>query len=139
MTCAIYFAVMVLFGAVPSPLGALGVITASFTGVAVGVLIMAYTSTVTEDKGQMAIIMRFIITPMFLFSGTFFPLSQLPVYLQWIGWLSPLWHGTELGRVLAYGLDEPAWLTVVHAAYLLVLAAVGWRASQLIVARRLNK
>ena len=138
-TCAIYFGVMLLFGAVPSPLGAVGVITATLTGLAVGVVIMAYTSTVTEDKGQMAIIQRFIITPMFLFSGTFFPLTQLPGYLQWIGWVSPLWHGNELGRVLAYGLDEPVWLTVVHCAYLAAITVVGWRAAQLVMTRRLDK
>ena len=138
-TCAIYFGVMLLFGAVPSPLGAVGVITATLTGLAVGVVIMAYTSTVTEDKGQMAIIQRFIITPMFLFSGTFFPLTQLPGYLQWIGWVSPLWHGNELGRVLAYGLDEPVWLTVVHCAYLVAITVVGWRAAQLVMTRRLDK
>jgi lipooligosaccharide transport system permease protein len=139
VTCVIYFVVMVAFGAVPSAVGVLGILTASLTGLAIGVLIMAYTSTVEEDKGQMAIIVRFIITPMFLFSGTFFPLSQLPLYLQWIGWVSPLWHGTELGRVLAYDLGEPVWLTGIHIAYLLLLTIGGWRASQLIVARRLNK
>jgi lipooligosaccharide transport system permease protein len=139
ITCAIYFAIMLVFGAVPTALGAVGILTATLTGTAVGVLIMAYTSTVTEDKGQMAVIMRFIITPMFLFSGTFFPLTQLPLYLQWIGWISPLWHGTELGRVLAYGLSEPVWLTAIHLAYLVVLTVGGWRASQLIVTRRLDK
>jgi len=138
-TCLIYFGVMLLFGAVPSPLGALGILTATLTGVAVGVVIMAYTSTVLEDKGQMAIIMRFIITPLFLFSGTFFPLSTLPFYLQWIGWISPLWHGTELGRVLAYGQAEPVWLTALHLAYLLAVTVAGWLAAQRIVERRLNK
>jgi len=135
-TCLIYFGVMLLFGAVPSPLGALGILTATLTGVAV---IMAYTSTVLEDKGQMAIIMRFIITPLFLFSGTFFPLSTLPFYLQWIGWISPLWHGTELGRVLAYGQAEPVLLTALHLAYLLAVTVAGWLAAQRIVERRLNK
>jgi lipooligosaccharide transport system permease protein len=139
ITCVIYFGAMLVFGAVPEPLGAVGIATATLTGTAVGVLIMAYTSTVTEDKGQMAVIMRFLITPMFLFSGTFFPLGQLPVYLQWIGWVSPLWHGTELGRVLAYGLVEPVWLTVIHVTYLVVLMVVGWRAAQVIVARRLDR
>jgi lipooligosaccharide transport system permease protein len=139
LTCAIYFAAMLVFGAVPTPLGAVGIVTATLTGTAVGVLIMAFTSTVTEDKGQMAIIMRFIVTPMFLFSGTFFPLAQLPVYLQWIGWISPLWHGTQLGRVLAYGLAEPGWLLAVHVVYLVVLTVAGWRASQLLVSRRLDK
>jgi lipooligosaccharide transport system permease protein len=139
LTSVVYFGAMLLFGAVPTAQGAVGIATATLTGTAVGVLIMAYTSTVTEDKGQMAVIMRFIITPMFLFSGTFFPLSQLPLYLQWIGWISPLWHGTELGRVLAYGLVEPVWLTAIHVVYLVVLLVGGWRASQVIVARRLDK
>ena len=138
-TCVIYFVVMVLFGAVPSPLGFIGIVSASFTGLAVGVAIMAYTATIEEDKGQIAMIMRFIITPMFLFSGTFFPLTTLPLYLQWIGWISPLWHGTELGRVLAYGASEPVWLTLVHVVYLVALAAFGLTRTQVVVTRRLNK
>jgi len=138
-TTAIYFVVMVLFGAVPSALGVLGILTATLTGTAIGVVISAYTSRIEEDKGQMAMIMRFGITPMFLFSGTFFPLETLPWFLQWIGWISPLWHGTELGRVLAYGMPEPFWLTVVHVLYLLALTVVGWRMTQRVITRRLNK
>jgi len=138
-TCAIYFVVMLAFGAVPSALGFLGILTATFTGIAVGVLIMSYTATIEEDKGQMAMIMRFGITPMFLFSGTFFPLTQLPIFLQWIGWISPLWHGTELGRALSYGIDEPVWVTASHVIYPLVLAIVCWRMTQRTVTRRLNK
>jgi lipooligosaccharide transport system permease protein len=138
-TCMIYFAVMMLFGAVPLALGAVGIVTASLTGLAIGVMIMSYTSRIEEDKGQMAMIMRFGITPMFLFSGTFFPLTQLPIYLQWIGWISPLWHGAELGRVLAYSLVEPPWLTFVHVVYLVGLTFVGVRITQRVVTRRLNK
>jgi lipooligosaccharide transport system permease protein len=100
---------------------------------------MPYTASITEDKGQMAMIQRFGILPMFLFSGTFFPLETLPVYLQWIGWISPLWHGTQLGRVASYGLDEPAFLTVIHIVYLGVICFVGWRWTQRIVTRRLDK
>jgi lipooligosaccharide transport system permease protein len=138
-TCTIYFIVMVFFGAVPAPFAFLSILTASFTGLAVGAVISAYTSRIEEDKGQMAMIMRFGITPMFLFSGTFFPLTQLPIYLQWIGWISPLWHGAELGRVVSYHYAEPAWLTVGHVLYLLVLTIVGWRITQGVVTRRLNK
>ena len=87
----------------------------------------------------MAMIMRFGVTPMFLFSGTFFPLTQLPFFLQWIGWISPLWHGTELGRIFSYGLQEPIWLTVLHVLYLVAITAVCWRMTQRVVTRRLNK
>ncbi|MGV8884500.1 MAG: ABC transporter permease [Microbacteriaceae bacterium] len=138
-TTLIYYVVMVLFGAVPSPLGFLGILTASLTGLSIATIVGAYSATIEEDKGQMAMIMRFGITPMFLFSGTFFPLTQLPIYLQWIGWISPLWHGTELGRVVAYGLDEPPWLTVVHLVVLVALVVIGWKRTQFVVSRRLNK
>jgi len=138
-TTAIYFVVMLFFGAVPSGWGFLGVLSASFTGIAVAAIVASYTSTVEEDKGQMAMIMRFGITPMFLFSGTFFPLASLPWFLQWIGWISPLWHGTELGRVFAYGLPEPAWLTAVHVVFLIALAIFGWKRTQVVISRRLNK
>ena len=138
-TTAFYFVVTVLFGAVPSGLGVLSIVTAILAGTAVGTVLMAYASTIEEDKGQIALVQRFIIVPLFLFSGTFFPLTTLPVYLQWIGWISPLWHGTQLGRVLTYGMAEPAWLTAVHVVYLGAIALVGWRITQRIVTRRLNK
>lgn len=143
-TVVIYFIVMVLFGAVPAfaqnpASGLVMVLIAALAGIAVGLVIMPYTASIEEDKGQMAMIMRFGITPMFLFSGTFFPLSTLPIYLQWIGWISPLWHGTELGRVVSYGLEEPIWLTVTHVVYLLVLSVVGVKLAQRVVTRRLNK
>ena len=138
-TTAIYFVVMLFFGAVPSGWGILGIASASVTGLAIAAVVASYTSRIEEDKGQMAMIMRFGITPMFLFSGTFFPLESLPWFLQWIGWISPLWHGTQLGRVAAYGLDEPAWLTAVHIVYLLALTFLGWVATQRVITRRLNK
>jgi lipooligosaccharide transport system permease protein len=139
LTVAVYFGVMLIFGAVPLATGVLNILTATLTGMAVGALIAAYTSRIEEDKGQMAMIMRFGVTPMFLFSGTFFPLTQLPIFLQWIGWISPLWHGTELGRVFSYGLEEPIWLTVLRVLYLVAITVVGWRMTQRVVTRRLNK
>jgi lipooligosaccharide transport system permease protein len=68
-----------------------------------------------------------------------FPLDQLPVALQWIGWISPIWHGTELGRQLTYGATEPIWLTAGHLIYLLVLAVGGWALSVRIATRRLDR
>ena len=138
-TVVVYFGIMLLFGAVPSALGAATILTASLVGMAAATLVTWYTATVIDDKGQMAVIMRFIVMPMFLFSGTFFPLSQLPVFLQWTGWISPLWHATELGRVLSYGMREPIWLTVTHVAVLVVLFVVGWRGTQRVVERRLTE
>lgn len=138
-TVVVYYAIMLLFGAVPSAVGALSIVTASLLGMTVATLVTWYTATVEDDKGQMAVIMRFIVMPLFLFSGTFFPLSELPIFLQWIGWISPLWHGTQLGRVLSYGMDEAIWLTVGHVLYLVVLFVIGWRGTHRVVANRLLK
>lgn len=138
-TVIVYYAIMLLFNAVPSPLGVVTIVTASLLGMATATLVTWYTSTVVDDKGQMAVIMRFIVMPLFLFSGTFFPLSQLPIFLQWIGWLSPLWHGAQLGRVLSYGMAEPIWLTVSHVVYLVLLLIIGWRGTHRVVERRLYK
>ncbi len=138
-TTIIYYLFMLAFGAVPSSLGVLTILTATLTGLGVGTLIMAYACSIREDKGQFAMLMRFIVLPITLFSGTFFPLDALPIYLHWIGWISPLWHGAELSRVFAYGMDEPIWLTVAHVAYLSILFACGWLAARRITAARLNK
>jgi ABC-type multidrug transport system permease subunit len=139
VTCGIYYAFMLVFGAVPSPIGFLAVFASLLTGLGFGAVLMGYTSTLTEDTGQIAMAVRFVILPMTLFSGTFFPLTVLPVPLQWIGWISPLWHGTQLSRVFAYGASEPIWLSVTHVLYLAALLAVGWLWARRVTARRLNK
>lgn len=126
LTCCIYLAVLAAFGATTG-WGALwlvpiGVLTAS----AVGLPVMAWSSTITEDKGQFALLNRFVIMPMMLFAGTFFPLETLPIFLQPLGWASPLWHGVSLGRVATTGMREPLWLTLAHVGYLVALAVVGF-------------
>jgi lipooligosaccharide transport system permease protein len=135
---AIYFAIVALFGASPSPWGWAAVPVAVLSALAFGLPVMAYAASITEDKGQFALVMRFIATPLFLFSGTFFPLETLPLLLRWIGWISPLWHGTELGRSLTYGYAQPPALAAVHLIYLLALAFLGWRLAQRNFARRLG-
>jgi lipooligosaccharide transport system permease protein len=137
-TAVVYFGILLLFRAIPSPWGALSILTASLVGMAAATLVSWYTATIVDDKGQMAVIMRFIVMPMFLFSGTFFPLTQLPIYLQWIGWISPLWHASQLARVLSYGMAEPAWLTVVHLVVLITLLVIGWIGTRRVFERRLN-
>lgn len=135
----LFFALMLLFGAAPSALGFLALVAAALGGLAFGTIIMAYTSTLEEDTGQLAMVMRFVVLPMTLFSGTFFPLSTFPVWLQWIGWISPLWHSTELARVFSYGYAEPIWLTIVHIAYLVALTVIGWAWARRVAVRRLGR
>jgi len=134
----VYYVVMLAFGAVPSAWGLAIIPVGILTGLAFSPM-AAYSATITEDKGQFAILQRVIILPLTLFSGTVFPLTQLPLYLQWIGWLSPLWHGAELGRQFSYGPTEPLWLTIIHVAYLVGIAVFGWALTVRIATRRLDK
>lgn len=138
VTCGIYFLVMLAFGAVDSPGSVLTVVAGLLAGFAFSP-IAAYSATIQEDRGQFAILQRTIILPLTLFSGTVFPLTQLPLFLQWIGWLSPLWHASELGRQFVYGPTEAIWLTVIHVGYLLLLGLIGWQWCVRNVTRRLNK
>jgi lipooligosaccharide transport system permease protein len=123
---AVDFAAVALFGAAPSGGAWAGILVATLAGLAFGLPLMAYSASITEDKGQFALVMRLIVMPLFLFSGTFFPLDTLPLAVRWIGWISPIWHGTELGRVASYGYQEPPLLTLVHVGVLAGLAVVGW-------------
>ena len=136
---AVYYLVMLLFGAIPLPTGVLVIPIAVLTGLAFGLPLLAYASSVTEDRGQFAVVMRVILLPVTLFSGTIFPISALPIYLQWIGWISPLWHGTQLARGASYGAYEPIWLIVIHLIVLVGLSVVGWRWAIRIATKRLNK
>lgn len=135
-----YYLFVWIFGAVPDPAtGWLAIPVGVLAGLAFGIPLMAYSASIEDDKGQFALVQRFLFMPMFLFSGTFYPLDTLPVWLQWIGWISPLWHGAELGRVATYGAAvEPA-MIAVHVVYLVVLTAVGYVWSRRVFVERLAR
>ena len=139
LTTTIYVIVMTAFGGIPLAAAPIVMVVSVLTGLAFGLPLMAYSASLTEDRGQFAMVMRFIVLPMTLFSGTMFPLATLPPWLQWIGWISPLWHGTEISRVVSYGYPEPLWLTVVHLVVLLAASVIGWRIAVLVATRRLDK
>ena len=122
-----YTAFLYIFGAVPAfSFGWTMVFVALLAGLAFGTPLMAYAASVYEDKGQFALVQRFVFMPMFLFSGTFYPLDSLPLWLQWIGWISPLWHATELGRWISYGAELSPGMVAVHFGYLIALTVVGY-------------
>jgi lipooligosaccharide transport system permease protein len=92
------------------------------TGLAFGAPLSAYSAVQDSDLG-FPVIMRVGIVPLFLFSGTFFPVDQLPAWLQPVAWVSPLWHGVELCRGATTGSLGLA--SVGHVAYLGACIAVG--------------
>jgi lipooligosaccharide transport system permease protein len=125
LVATVFAFVIVLFGASRSWLIVLAVPAAVLTGLAFATPIMAFTAT-QRTPDRFAAIFRFGVTPLFLFSGTFFPIESLPDFLRPVAWLSPLWHGADLCRQLMLGtVDRDPLLALVHALVLVTLAAVG--------------
>ena len=138
VTVGIYEVVLLAFGAIGLQVALPMFFSALLTGLAFGSMMMAATSFIKNDDGFFAIVGRFIIAPMTLFSGTYYPLESMPFYLQWVGWISPLWHGTDLGRVISYGSSQQPWVVVSHWLYLALWLVVGLFLAYRQVSKRLS-
>jgi ABC-type polysaccharide/polyol phosphate export systems, permease component len=126
-----FIGVMVVLGLVRSPLILLTLPGSLLIGFAFAAVGMAATSFMRS--WQDFDLIQLVILPMFLFSGTFFPLDALPDAVRLLVQLTPLYHGVELLRELSLGVVEPGIL--VHVAYLTVMGLLGFA----VVARRLDK
>ena len=137
LVSTIYCVIVVLFGANRSPLIVLAIPAAVLTGLAFATPMMAFTAT-QRRPDAFATLFRFGITPLFLFSGTFYPIESLPEFLQPVAWLSPLWHGAEICRAFMYGTAPAvAGSVLVHAAVLAAVVGVGIYAAFRTFERRL--
>ena len=110
---------------------------ASLTGLAFAAPIQAFAAIQKNDV-PFANLFRFVIMPMFIFSGTFFPVSQLPELLQLVAFATPLWHAVSLSRGIALETHEPA-VALVNLTYLAAQCLVGLWASFRTVARKLSE
>jgi lipooligosaccharide transport system permease protein len=131
----IYLGIMAAFGVVYSPWAVLAWPAAVLTGIAFAAPISAYAATLDKDA-PITTLYRFAIIPLFLFSGTFFPISQLPVVLQAIAYVTPLYHGVALCRDLTLG-QVHLWADLGHAAFLCACAGIGYAAGRRTFAKRL--
>ena len=138
-TTVLYWLVMLAFGVLESPRAWLAIFTAVMAGAAFGAFMQALAGLLENENLFFTLVERFIVMPLFLFSGTFYPLSSMPFFLQWIGWISPLWHATELGRWLTYGSEISTQMLFVHFIFLNSIFVVGLIASRRIFTRRLGK
>ena len=121
---AAYLVVAAVLGALTG-FGVLGSLVAVIlTGLAFAAPVAAYSATLRTEGQQFTALFRFVVMPMTLFAGTFFPVSQLPGWMHPLAWLTPLWHGTELSRGAAFG-DLSLAAAAGHVAYLLLLLAAG--------------
>ncbi len=129
--------VMALFGLLHSAEALLAIPAAVLTGLAFGLPIFALMVNIRTDSA-VSIIFRFLITPLFLFSGTFFPISRLPAPLQAVAWISPLTHGVALTRGLVLG-SIGLGAALLHTAVLAVLVVAGAVIGRFCLGRRLQK
>jgi lipooligosaccharide transport system permease protein len=109
---------------------------AVLTGMAISAPLTAWSSSREAGDQSFPAIMRFGIVPMFLFAGAFYPITQLPGWLQPVAQVTPLYHGVELcrGAVLhTLGASDAA----VHVAVLVAFWLAGTAVCRRTFARRL--
>ena len=120
-----------LLGLIVTPWAVLAIPVALLIGFAFGAMGMAASSFMRS--WQDFELVELVILPMFLFSGTFFPLSVYPGWMQVIVQLLPLWQAVSLARAATLGRFEPG--NLVDLTYLAVMGLVG----VVIVARRIDR
>jgi lipooligosaccharide transport system permease protein len=113
-----------VYGAVRSWPGLpLALLAAVLTGLAYAAPMFAFSSRITSES-YFSPVFRLGVMPMMLFSGAFFPISQLGDF-AWVAYGMPVWHGVEMARAFTLGTAE--WLPVLgHVSYLLVWMAAGY-------------
>jgi lipooligosaccharide transport system permease protein len=132
---SIYLAVMAAFGVVYSPWAILALPAGVLAGMAFAAPIAAFSATQDKDA-SFSTLYRFIVIPLFLFSGTFFPISQLPQVLQDLAYATPLYHGVALCRDLTLG-QVHAGVDLGHAAYLGLWCGAGYALGRRTFAKRM--
>jgi lipooligosaccharide transport system permease protein len=139
-TLLIFAVIAVLFGALELGPAVTAIFPGVLTGIAFTAVITAWTLT-QKDGRSLSTLFRFAIVPLFLFSGTFFPITQLPDWLQSVAYLTPLFHGVELVRKVALPdateivTAMPMW---IHLSYLVAMTAIGIYLSIRLLDRRIR-
>lgn len=127
--------VIFLLGLVQSPLALLVPLVLVLCGLVFAELGMIWTGLVPKID-TFSYFFTLVITPMFLFAGIFFPLEALPLIIQRLAWLIPLYHVVELIRSLVLGQLRLALLG--HITWLLVFIAVFFYPPVYLLRRRLT-
>jgi lipooligosaccharide transport system permease protein len=136
MVAVAFVGVMLAFDIPRSPLVILAIPAAVLTGLAFSAPIIAYSATL-KSGGDFNVLFRFGITPLFLFSGVFFPITRLPDGLRPLAWLTPLFHGVELVRGLT--LNTLEWqIGMIHLTYLAAMMTAGIAAAGRTFERKLR-
>jgi lipooligosaccharide transport system permease protein len=139
VSVVIYWIALYFFGALDSDTAWLAMPAALFAGAAMAAVMLALAGKIEKEDFFFTIVGRFIMIPMFLFSGTFYSLTTLPLSIRWVGWISPLWHATEIGRYVSYRHDSSVTMQLIHFGYLTALGATGLSIAYWKFAKRLSE
>jgi lipooligosaccharide transport system permease protein len=120
----LYYLATVAFGVGGGVTGVLMVPVAVLTGASCAVWVLVLAAVMKREGSAFNVVFRFVVIPMTLFSGSFFPISQLSPPVRVLAWFSPLWHGNELARAAALD-DWHFWADLGHLTFLVVLLCVG--------------
>ena len=124
-TCGVFMLVLTPFGVFATWWGP---ILAFFSQVLVGMtfaaLVYGWSARLRTESG-FGVLFRLGVFPLFLFSGAFFPVSNLGEVGAWVARLTPLWHGVSLSRMFCVDVID-WWLALVNVAVLSALLVVGW-------------
>jgi lipooligosaccharide transport system permease protein len=137
MNMVIFLVIMSVFGAVRSAWVVAAVPVAVLTGFAFAAPLDAFAVTRKKNDQAFNVIFRFGMIPLFLFSGTFFPVTQLPGWIRPLAYVTPLWHGVALCRALSLGSADLVG-SLGHLAYLSAIAILGLIAGERAYRRRLH-
>ncbi|HUC22260.1 MAG TPA: ABC transporter permease [Streptosporangiaceae bacterium] len=137
MNMVVFLAIMAAFGAVRSAWVVAAVPVALLTGLAFATPLDAFAVTRKNNDQSFNVIFRFGMIPLFLFSGTFFPVTQLPGWIRPVAYATPLWHGVALCRALSLGSADLVG-SLGHIAYLSAIAILGLIAGERAYRRRLH-
>jgi lipooligosaccharide transport system permease protein len=137
LVAVIFWCVMAVFGVAHTPESLLAIPAAALNGLAFATPLIAFTATQRTDN-TFSTIFRFVITPLYLLGGAFFPIAKLPAFLQVVAWASPLAHGVDLCRGLVLG-NLAAGPALLHTTVLLAFTIAGVAFARPLLTKRLVK
>lgn len=124
LASVMFCGVLASFGVAESWWFLLTPLAATLTCAAFAAAVVAFSS-VQKDENLFPLVQRFMVIPLLLFSGAFFPVSDLPIVLAWMARFSPSWHGVELCRGLTLGSISAA-QAAGHISYCAIFVVAGW-------------
>ncbi len=124
-TCAVFMVVLAPFGVFTTWWGPFLAYGAQLlVGMAFAALVFGWSARLRDEAG-FGVLFRLGIFPLFLFSGAFFPVTNLGDVGAWVARFTPLWHGVNLSRMFSIGvIDWP--VAAINIAVLGTLLVLGW-------------